>query len=91
MGQGVEGVAIGDRVFGEGADTYAESAVLSAWALMPEGLSFEEAAGTPRSSKPRCGSSASGRAIRGRRCWSAAPPGGVGSAVLQIARDRGIQ
>ncbi|MGW6512710.1 alcohol dehydrogenase catalytic domain-containing protein, partial [Streptomyces niveus] len=38
VGEGVEEVEVGDRVFGEGADTYAEFAVLSAWARMPEGL-----------------------------------------------------
>lgn len=47
IGEGVEGVEIGDRVFGEGSSTYAEFAVLSAWARMPEGLTFEEAAGYP--------------------------------------------
>lgn len=47
VGEGVEGVEIGDRVFGEGTSTYAEFAVLSAWARMPEGLTFEEAAGYP--------------------------------------------
>ncbi len=47
IGDGVEGIEIGDRVFGEGVDTYAEFAVLTAWARMPEGLSFEEAAGYP--------------------------------------------
>lgn len=34
-------------MFGEGSSTYAEFAVLSAWARMPEGLTFEEAAGYP--------------------------------------------
>lgn len=47
IGEGVEGVAVGDHVFGEGSSTYAEFAVLSAWARMPEGLTFEEAAGYP--------------------------------------------
>lgn len=47
VGEGVDGIEIGDHVFGEGSSTYAEFAVLSAWARMPEGLSFEEAAGYP--------------------------------------------
>lgn len=46
-GQGVEGVEVGDHVFGEGPSTYAEFAVLSAWARMPMGLTFEEAAWYP--------------------------------------------
>lgn len=48
VGEGLEGeVAVGDRVFGLGTETYAEFAVLSHWARMPEGLTFEEAAGYP--------------------------------------------
>lgn len=47
IGEGAEGVEIGDPVFGGGTDTYAEFAVLSAWARMPGGLTFEEAAGYP--------------------------------------------
>ncbi|MFE6699961.1 NADP-dependent oxidoreductase [Streptomyces sp. NPDC057718] len=91
IGEGVEGVEIGDHVFGEGADTYAEFAVLSAWARMPEGLTFEEAAGYP---------SVVETALRVIREVGVRPEetllvsgasGGVGSAVLQIARDRGIR
>lgn len=37
VGEGVEGVEVGDHVFGEGLSTYAEFAVLSAWARMPGG------------------------------------------------------
>ncbi|MEU8901611.1 NADP-dependent oxidoreductase [Nocardia sp. NPDC048505] len=90
VGPGVTGVAVGDAVFGEGADTYAEFAVLSAWARMPDGLSFEEAAGYP---------SVVETAIRildqvgvrpGETLLVSGAAGGVGSAVLQIARDRGI-
>jgi NADPH:quinone reductase-like Zn-dependent oxidoreductase len=90
VGEGVEGVEVGDRVFGEGASTYAELAVLSAWARMPEGLTFEEAAGYPSVVETAL------RIIRevgvrpGQTLLVSGTSGGVGSAVLQIARDRGI-
>ncbi|MFI9217976.1 NADP-dependent oxidoreductase [Streptomyces werraensis] len=90
VGEGVTDVAAGDRVFGEGTDTYAEFAVLHAWARMPEGLSFEEAAGYPSVMETalrvlrECG-------VRpGQTLLVSGASGGVGSAVLQIARDRGI-
>lgn len=90
VGEGVEGVGVGDRVFGEGTSTYAEFAVLSAWARMPEGLTFEEAAGYPSVMETAL------RVIRdvgvrpGQTLLVSGASGGVGSAVLQIARDRGI-
>ncbi|MFJ9927967.1 NADP-dependent oxidoreductase [Streptomyces misionensis] len=90
VGEGVEGVEVGDRVFGEGSSTYAEFAVLSAWARMPEGLTFEEAAGYPSVVETAL------RVIRevgvqpGQTLLVSGASGGVGSAVLQIARDRGI-
>ncbi|MFI1581104.1 NADP-dependent oxidoreductase [Embleya sp. NPDC020630] len=90
VGEGVEGVEVGDHVFGEGSDTYAEFAVMSAWARMPEGLSFEEAAGYPSVVETAL------RIIRevgvepGQTLLVSGASGGVGSAVLQIARDRGI-
>ncbi|MFJ8171721.1 NADP-dependent oxidoreductase [Streptomyces sp. NPDC094473] len=90
VGEDVEGVAIGDRVFGEGAATYAEFAVLSAWARMPEGLTFEEAAGYPSVVETAL------RVIRevgvrpGQTLLISGASGGVGSAVLQIARHQGI-
>ncbi|MHC5256584.1 NADP-dependent oxidoreductase [Streptomyces sp. UC4497] len=91
VGEGVEGVEVGDRVFGEGVDTYAEFAVLSAWARMPEGLTFEEAAGYPSVVETAL------RLIRevgvrpGQTLLVSGASGGVGSAVLQIARDLGIK
>ncbi|MET8612368.1 NADP-dependent oxidoreductase [Streptomyces misionensis] len=91
VGGGVEGVEVGDRVFGEGSSTYAEFAVLSAWARMPEGLTFEEAAGYPSVVETAL------RIIRevgvrpGQTLLVSGASGGVGSAVLQIARDRGIR
>ncbi|MEU7144948.1 NADP-dependent oxidoreductase [Nocardia sp. NPDC046473] len=90
VGAGVDGIAVGDNVFGEGSNTYAELAVLSAWALMPEGLSFEEAAGYPSVVETAL------RVIRevgvqpGQTLLVSGASGGVGSAVLQIARNRGI-
>lgn len=90
VGEGVEGVEAGDHVFGEGASTYAEFAVLSAWAGMPEGLTFEEAAGYPSVMETAL------RIIRevgvrpGQTLLVSGASGGVGSAVLQIARSRGI-
>ncbi|WP_328332313.1 MULTISPECIES: NADP-dependent oxidoreductase [unclassified Streptomyces] len=90
VGEGVEGVEAGDHVFGEGASTYAEFAVLSAWAPMPDGLTFEEAAGYPSVVETAL------RIIRetgvrpGQTLLVSGASGGVGSAVLQIARDRGI-
>ncbi|MFJ1649600.1 NADP-dependent oxidoreductase [Streptomyces sp. NPDC088258] len=90
IGEGVEGVEVGDHVFGEGSSTYAEFAVLSAWARMPEGLTFEEAAGYPSVVETAL------RIIRqvgvrsGQTLLVSGASGGVGSAVLQIARDRGI-
>ena len=90
IGDGVAGSELGDHVFGEGSSTYAEFAVLSAWARMPEGLTFEEAAGYP---------SVVETALRiidqvgiqpGQALLVSGASGGVGSAVLQIARDRGI-
>ncbi|MFJ9608959.1 NADP-dependent oxidoreductase [Kitasatospora sp. NPDC101176] len=90
VGPGVEGVAVGDRVFGEGSSTYAEFAVLSAWARMPDGLGFAEAAGYPSVVETAL------RVLRevgvrpGQTLLVSGAAGGVGSAVLQIARDRGI-
>ncbi|MFF3729913.1 NADP-dependent oxidoreductase [Streptomyces sp. NPDC002476] len=90
-GEGVDGVEVGDHVLGRGSSTYAEFAVLSAWARIPEGLSFEEAAGYPSVVETAL------RVIRdvgvrpGQTLLVSGASGGVGSAVLQIARDRGIR
>ncbi|WP_431031954.1 NADP-dependent oxidoreductase [Streptomyces sp. P6-2-1] len=90
VGAGVRGVARGDRVFGEGLATYAEFAVLTAWAPMPDGLSFAEAAGYPSVVETAL------RVVRevgvrpGQTLLVSGASGGVGSAVLQIARARGI-
>ncbi len=86
VGEGVGGVQIGDPVFGEGSSTYAEFAVLAAWARMPEGLTFAEAAGYPSVVE-----TAEVGIQPGRTLLVSGASGGVGSAVLQIARERGIK
>lgn len=90
VGDGVEGVEVGDHVFGEGTDTYAEFAVLSAWARMPEGLTFEEAAGYPSVVETALRVIDQVGVRPGETLLVSGASGGVGSAVLQIARERGI-
>ncbi|MEU8580956.1 NADP-dependent oxidoreductase [Streptomyces abikoensis] len=90
VGEGVEGVEVGDHVFGEGSSTYAEFAVLSAWARMPEGLTFEEAAGYPSVVETALRVIRESGVRSGQTLLVSGASGGVGSAVLQIARDRGI-
>lgn len=90
VGAGVEDVEAGDRVFGEGSSTYAEFAVLSAWARMPEGLTFEEAAGYPSVVETALRLLREVGVRSGQTLLVSGASGGVGSAVLQIARDRGI-
>ncbi|WEV25724.1 NADP-dependent oxidoreductase [Streptomyces sp. 71268] len=90
VGPGVEGVAVGDRVFGEGSSTYAEYAVLAHWAPMPEGLTFEEAAGYPCVMETALRVIGEVGVLPGQTLLVSGASGGVGSAVLQVARDRGI-
>ncbi|MGN5631030.1 NADP-dependent oxidoreductase [Streptomyces sp. AC154] len=90
VGEGVDGIEIGDHVFGEGSSTYAEFAVLSAWSRMPEGLPFEEAAGYPSVVETALRVIREVGVLPGQTLLVSGASGGVGSAVLQIARDRGI-
>ncbi|MET8685188.1 NADP-dependent oxidoreductase [Streptomyces sp. NPDC004732] len=90
VGDGVEGVEVGEHVFGEGLDTYAEFAVLSAWGRMPAGLTFEEAAGYPSVVETALRIIREVGAQPGQTLLVSGASGGVGSAVLQIARGRGI-
>lgn len=90
VGEGVHDVAIGDAVFGAGAATFAEYAVLKNWVLKPANLSFEEAAGYPIPVET------ANRILNqvgiqpGETLLVSGAAGGVGSAVLQFARQRGI-
>ena len=90
IGEGVDSLEIGDPVFGRGASTYAEFAVLSSWARMPEGLTFAEAAGYPSVVETALRVVGEVGVQPGQTLLVSGASGGVGSAVLQIARDRGI-
>ncbi|WP_435159444.1 NADP-dependent oxidoreductase [Amycolatopsis sacchari] len=91
VGEGVDGIAVGDAVFGEGSSTYAEFAVLTAWARMPKGLTFEEAAGYPSVVETALRILREVGVESGQTLLVHGAAGGVGSAVLQIARERGIK
>ncbi len=90
VGDGVTGVAVGDAIFGSGSATLAEYAVLTSWAAKPADLSFEEAAGyaIPAETALRIINQIGVQS--GETLLVSGAGGGVGSAVLQIARDRGI-
>lgn len=90
VGEGVDDVAVGDEVFGTGSATFAEHAVLSSWAPKPEGLSFEEAAGYPVPVETALRILGEVGVNRGETLLVSGAAGGVGSAVVQIAVERGI-
>lgn len=90
VGDGVTDVAVGDAVFGSGSATFAEYAVLSNWVAKPAGLSFEEAAGYPVPVETAIRIMNQVGVQPGETLLVSGASGGVGSAVLQIARQRGI-
>ncbi len=90
LGDGVTGVAVGDRVFGSGPSTFAEHAVLTAWAAMPHHLSFKEAAATPVPFDTAVRALAAVGAKEGDTLVISGAAGGVGTAAIQLARARGL-
>lgn len=90
VGEGVSGVAVGDAVFGAGSATFAEYAVLTSWAVKPAALSFEEAAGYPIPVETAIRILEQVGVQPGETLLVSGAAGGVGSAVVQIARQRGI-
>jgi NADPH:quinone reductase-like Zn-dependent oxidoreductase len=90
VGEGVEGVRAGDAVFGAGRWTLAEWAVLTAWYPVPDGLSLVEAAGYPIPVETAVRILGEVGVQPGQTLLVSGAAGGVGSAVVQIARARGI-
>jgi NADPH:quinone reductase-like Zn-dependent oxidoreductase len=90
VGDGVADVRVGEAVFGKGTDTYAEFAVLDFWQPIPDGVSFEQAAGYPCVVETALRLLAEVGARPGHTLLVSGAAGGVGSAVVQVARARGI-
>lgn len=90
IGDGVTDVALGDEVFGAGSATFAQHAVLTGWAVKPEDLSFEEAAGYPVPVETAIRILDQVGVRSGQTLLVSGAAGGVGSAVVQIAVTRGI-
>ena len=92
VGVGVTDLAIGDAVFGCGLDLLADFAVLrpGIWARKPEDLPFEEAAGLPVAVETATRILAQVGVRSGDTLLVNGASGGIGSAVVQFARLRGI-
>ncbi|MFI9728381.1 NADP-dependent oxidoreductase [Streptomyces sp. NPDC052092] len=91
IGEGVPGVAVGDRVFGLGGVTgaTAELAVLSAWAPAPAAWSDEEAAGAALAAVTALSGLKTLGPLSGRTLLIEGAAGGVGSAAVEIAAAQG--
>ncbi|MEV7731754.1 NADP-dependent oxidoreductase [Streptomyces sp. NPDC088921] len=91
VGEGVTDVSIGDAVFGFGDNTYAEFAILDNWVLKPEKMSFEEAAAVSAAGETALRVLDKIGVKRGETLVISGAAGGVGSAVVQLARRRGAK
>lgn len=93
VGEGVTDVSIGDAVFGCGFDLLAQFAVLrpGVWARKPDALSFEEAAGFSVVVETATRILAQVGVKCGETLLVSGASGGIGSAVVQFARCRGIK
>lgn len=90
VGEGVTDVAVGDAVFGLGSPTLAEYAVLSSWAVKPDAMPFEVAGGLAVVAETGLRSIEQVGVQAGQTLLVSGAAGGVGSAVVQFARQRGI-
>jgi NADPH:quinone reductase-like Zn-dependent oxidoreductase len=92
LGEGVTDVAIGDAVFGFGFNMAAQYAVLrpSGWARKPDNLPFEEAGGFPVVVETATRILAQVGVKPGQTLLVNGAAGGIGCAVIQFARYRGI-
>ncbi|TCP64298.1 NADP-dependent oxidoreductase [Sphingomonas sp. PP-CE-1G-424] len=89
IGEGVTNANIGDAVFGYGRGTLAEQAVLRSWAVIPDGLGIETAGGLAVVSETATRILNNLDLKPGETLLVAGAAGGVGTAVIQLARSRG--
>jgi len=92
VGPGVSNVSVGDAVFGCGEHmmAMAQYALLTHWAQKPENLSFEVAGGLPVIADTATRALDEVGVKSGETLLASGAAGGIGSAVLQFARLRGI-
>jgi NADPH:quinone reductase-like Zn-dependent oxidoreductase len=90
VGSGVANVVVGDAVFGFGNATMAEEAILTHWAKKPDAVSFEVAAGLPVISDTATRALDQVGIEKGQTLLVSGAAGGVGTAIVQLARLRGI-
>jgi NADPH:quinone reductase-like Zn-dependent oxidoreductase len=90
VGTGVSNVAVGDAVFGYGANTVARYAILTHWVKKPDDLSFEVAGGLPVIVETAWRSLEELGVKSGEMLLVSGASGGIGSSVIQFARHRGI-
>ena len=93
LGEGVTGVSVGDRVFGQAhpSTAAAEYAALTYWAPIPDGIGFAEAAGLTMPVETATRSLDLLGVGDGQTVLVDGAAGGVGSAAVQIARLRGAR
>ncbi len=91
VGEGVEGVVVGDEVLGIGLGVQAEYAVLSAWVARPQGMGWPEAGALGVIGE----TAARGLTLLGTTSGSTlfvdGASGGVGKIVVQLAVARGAR
>jgi NADPH:quinone reductase-like Zn-dependent oxidoreductase len=93
LGEGVTDVAVGDRVFGLGADgaAQAELVVLSAYAPIPPALDFAAAAALPAAAETAMRALDQLGVASGSTLLISGASGSIGSAAVQFAVARGAR
>jgi NADPH:quinone reductase-like Zn-dependent oxidoreductase len=90
VGADVEGVSIGDEVFGSAVTgAAAEYTVLDHWAAKPAAMPWTEAAGLPMAVETAARGLDLLGELSGRRLVISGAAGGVGTAAVQLALARG--
>jgi NADPH:quinone reductase-like Zn-dependent oxidoreductase len=93
VGEGVDGVAVGDLVFGLGglADTTAQVAVLTAWAPVPDGWTTAQAAAAGLASATAAAALDALGDLDGRTLLVEGASGAVGGAAVALAVAAGAR
>lgn len=90
VGEGVQGIGAGDNVFGLGARTHAELAVLNHFAVKPAALSWPQAGGLAVAAETAVRALEIIPPASGQTLLIEGAAGAVGSTAAQIARAGGV-